>query len=171
MYDRHYVEFSCHPHCGMGTYLVPGKEGGWKPITEYVDPDRFWEIFKDAYEQARAGHKTRAKLSLVARGVRRIGFEFLRRYLMPVFLKANYSSLADLHHRMIFLGLMHFMDPYNFDLRRAERCVIHYAVPDGRIISFCTMNSIHRPDVERKFAIPIERWREEHGGAPLDAVA
>jgi len=29
------------------------------------------------------------------------------------------------------VGLMHFQDPYNFDLERLERCGIHYAVPDG----------------------------------------
>jgi len=58
---------------------------------------------------------------------------------------------------MIMLGSMHFMDPYNFDLQRVERCIIHYAVPDGRIIPFCTMNTIHRPIVERKFAVPLAR--------------
>jgi uncharacterized radical SAM superfamily Fe-S cluster-containing enzyme len=50
---------------------------------------------------------------------------------------------------------MHFMDPYNFDLERVQRCVIHYATPDGRIIPFCTMNNIHRAGVEKKYARPI----------------
>jgi len=31
---------------------------------------------------------------------------------------------------------MHFMDLWNFDQDRVKRCVIHYAVPDGRIIPF-----------------------------------
>jgi len=53
------------------------------------------------------------------------------------------------------IGAMHFQDPYNFDLERVRRCVIHYATPDGRIIPFCTMNNIHRRSVESKFAVPI----------------
>jgi uncharacterized radical SAM superfamily Fe-S cluster-containing enzyme len=48
------------------------------------------------------------------------------------------------------------MDPYNFDKDRVQRCVIHYATPDGRIIPFCTMNNIHRMKIEKKFAIPLD---------------
>ena len=36
---------------------------------------------------------------------------------------------------MILVGVMHFMDPYNFDLESASRCVIHYAVQDGDVDS------------------------------------
>jgi hypothetical protein len=50
---------------------------------------------------------------------------------------------------------MHFMDPYNFDLERVQRCIIHYATPDGRLIPFCTMNTIHRQEIERQFAQQI----------------
>ena len=55
---------------------------------------------------------------------------------------------------------MHFMDPYNFDEDRVQRCIIHYAVPDGRIIPFCTMNSMYRQDVEQKFAKPLKQKKE-----------
>jgi len=48
------------------------------------------------------------------------------------------------------------MDPYNFDLERVQRCGIHYAVPDGRIIPFCTMNSLHREKIERQFAKTLQ---------------
>jgi len=48
-----------------------------------------------------------------------------------------------------------FMDGYNFDLKRIQKCGKHYAVPDGRIIPFCTMNIMHRQEVERKFAKKI----------------
>jgi hypothetical protein len=54
------------------------------------------------------------------------------------------------------IGAMHFMDPYNFDLERVQRCGIHYAVPDGRIIPFCTMNSLHREKIERQFAKTLQ---------------
>jgi uncharacterized radical SAM superfamily Fe-S cluster-containing enzyme len=57
------------------------------------------------------------------------------------------------------ISAMHFMDPYNFDLERVQRCVIHYATPDGRIIPFCTMNSIHRSVIESRLGITVEEWR------------
>jgi uncharacterized radical SAM superfamily Fe-S cluster-containing enzyme len=63
---------------------------------------------------------------------------------------------------MLLVSSMHFMDPYNFDLERMQRCCIHYAVPDGRIIPFCSMNSIHRTKVEEKMGTPIEEWKEKN---------
>ncbi len=69
---------------------------------------------------------------------------------------------------IIMIGIMHFMDTSNMDLNRTKRCGIHYAVPDGRIISFCTYNSIHRPMVEKKFAIKPKEWRSKHNGARLN---
>jgi len=36
-----------------------------------------------------------------------------------------------MHRKMILISAMLFMDPYNFDLERVQRCVIHYALPDG----------------------------------------
>jgi uncharacterized radical SAM superfamily Fe-S cluster-containing enzyme len=62
-----------------------------------------------------------------------------------------------MHHQMVLVSSMHFMDPYNFDLERVQRCLIHYATPDGRIIPFCTMNNIHRPSVEEKYAQPMTK--------------
>jgi uncharacterized radical SAM superfamily Fe-S cluster-containing enzyme len=60
------------------------------------------------------------------------------------------------------ISSMHFMDPYNFDLERVQSCCIHYAVPDGRIIPFCTMNSIHRPKIEECLGIPVEKWKRQN---------
>jgi hypothetical protein len=73
--------------------------------------------------------------------------------------------------RIIMVGSMHFMDPYNFDLERVERCGIHYAIPDGRIVPFCSMNSFHREKIEKKFAISMEEWQEAHPGKKLNAPA
>jgi uncharacterized radical SAM superfamily Fe-S cluster-containing enzyme len=93
--------------------------------------------------------------------LRYIKFGFLRKYVWGVLREGNYEALGDLQRKAILLSAMHFMDPYNFDLERVQRCVIHYAVPDGRIIPFCTMNSIHRPAIERKLGMPIEEWQSK----------
>ncbi|MEA1998413.1 MAG: radical SAM protein, partial [Euryarchaeota archaeon] len=67
----------------------------------------------------------------------------------------NRDSLAVFHRKTLFIGAMHFMDMYNFDLERVKRCGIHYATPDHRIIPFCAYNAIHRPSVEKAFSTPI----------------
>jgi uncharacterized radical SAM superfamily Fe-S cluster-containing enzyme len=116
---------------------------------------------RKVYESASKGNKNRAKLRLVG-AMRHVKFNFLRKYVLKVLTEGNYQSLGDLQRKAILLSAMHFMDPYNFDLERVQRCVIHYAVPDGRIIPFCTMNSIHRPEVEKKLGVPLKEWKSKH---------
>ena len=53
---------------------------------------------------------------------------------------------------------MHFMDPYNFDIERVQKCAVHYATPDGKIVPFCTMNVLQRASTE-KFAQPLDEAR------------
>jgi uncharacterized radical SAM superfamily Fe-S cluster-containing enzyme len=62
------------------------------------------------------------------------------------------SVMASFHYGALLIGAMHFMDPYNMDLERVRSCGIHYATPDGRVIPFCTYNTLYREGVEKKFA-------------------
>ncbi|MHA1730060.1 MAG: radical SAM protein [Promethearchaeota archaeon] len=58
----------------------------------------------------------------------------------------------------IMISSMHFQDSYNFDLERVQRCIVHYGVIDPENpanvleIPFCSMNTYHRPDLEKKLA-------------------
>jgi uncharacterized radical SAM superfamily Fe-S cluster-containing enzyme len=158
--NKRYVDFTAHPHCGMATYLFV-EDGDIVPITRYANVDKFVAAMKKVNENAQAGSMKKAKLRLLA-AARHVKFSFLRKYLLKVLTEGSYSSLGDLQRKTILLSSMHFMDPYNFDLERVQRCVIHYAVPDGRIIPFCSMNSIHRPEVEKKMGIPIKKWKDKH---------
>ena len=166
--DKRYVEFTAHPHCGMTTYLFI-EDGEMVPITRYCNVEKFIESMNKVYEEASKGHKTRAKTRLLG-ALRHIKFGLLRKYLWPILKTGSYESLGKLHRRMLLIASMHFMDPYNFDLERVQRCVIHYAVPDGRIIPFCTMNSIHRAKIEEQLSIPLEEWQRKHK-AEISAVA
>jgi uncharacterized radical SAM superfamily Fe-S cluster-containing enzyme len=78
-----------------------------------------------------------------------------------VFRERSYSALGTFHKKSLLIACMHFMDPWNFDQDRVKRCVIHYAVPDGRIIPFCSMNTLYRQEIEKKFAVP---FKNEHEG-------
>jgi uncharacterized radical SAM superfamily Fe-S cluster-containing enzyme len=158
--DKRYVEFTAHPHCGMATYIFV-ENGEIIPITRYGDVDKFIGTMKNVYKDAAKGSKNRAKLRLVG-ALRYIKFSFLRKYVWRVLKEGSYEALGDLQRKSILVSAMHFMDPYNFDLERVQRCVIHYAVPDGRIIPFCTMNSIHRPEIEKRLGTPIKEWQKRH---------
>jgi len=150
-----FVDFSAHPHCGMATYLY--FEGDdIQPLTRIIDVDRLLESLRKATELMEKGKTMQSKLEIAFNVIRNIRFGALSKYLTDVIRYSNYRSLNDIHHSMIMIGSMHFMDPYNYDLERVQRCVIHYATPDGRIIPFCSYNIFHRKEVEQKFGRPIK---------------
>jgi uncharacterized radical SAM superfamily Fe-S cluster-containing enzyme len=165
--SKHYVEFTAHPHCGMATYLFI-ERGKVKPITQYGNVDGFIKAMEKVHEDAKQGHSTRAKMRLLS-AMRHIRFTMLRKYLLPILRSGSYEALGDLQRKTILLSSMHFMDPYNFDLDRVQSCCIHYAVPDGRIIPFCTMNSIHRQAIEERLGVPISEW--EKGRKAISSIA
>jgi uncharacterized radical SAM superfamily Fe-S cluster-containing enzyme len=37
-----------------------------------------------------------------------------------------------------------------------QRCIVHYATPDGKITPFCTMNALHRAAAEKRIARPLD---------------
>ena len=82
--------------------------------------------------------------------------------IAAIFTEGNKEALAKFTWRTLYLGNMHFQDAYDYDIQRLMRCDIHYAVPDGRIIPFCSYNSgpIYRTEVEKKFSIPIPDWQK-----------
>ncbi len=157
------LELSSHFACGMSTFLYIEEDGSYVPITELLDVDKFIELFEEisnlyADEKRAASKRAKAKLAAGIRHIRRKGvmLDLLKAFLN----RGDYNSLSQFMDRVIMIGMMHFQDPYNLDLERVQHCDVNYGVPDGRIIPFCTMNTIHRAHLEKEFGIPIEEWRK-----------
>ena len=127
-----HVEVGCHFSCGAFSYLVIEKNGKVEPITKYVDMGRL-----------AAAYKKKNKIPVVT-ALRSIRPGFLKELFIGFVKSHDYRDLSDLHFNLLFIGAMHFMDPYNFDFARLKKCVIHYGLPDGRIVPFCSHNNIHR---------------------------
>jgi uncharacterized radical SAM superfamily Fe-S cluster-containing enzyme len=150
-----FVDLSPHHHCGLGTYLfVDGEKV--TPIQDHLDVKGLVNSIISANLRLGEGKETRARLTAVSGILKNIRFKQLHKFITSLIFNSDYHSLDRLHHSMILISSMHFMDPYNFDLERVQRCVIHYLVPDGRIIPFCAMNNLHRQEIEKKFAIPLK---------------
>ena len=73
-----------------------------------------------------------------------------------VLLNAKWDSISSFSHGALLISSMHFQDAYNFNVERAKRCIVHFgiAMPDGTVkeCSFCTMNTFHRPHIEKLVA-------------------
>lgn len=139
-------ELNTHPACGAWTYLFSDR-GDILPITRVLDTDRLLRFIEDT----RSGSKMALTARLAAnlpRLIRRPGFALSGNFLKllgAMITEGSYKAIARFHsQKMLFIGTMHFMDAYNFDLERLQRCCIHYALPDGRVVPFCAYNTLYR---------------------------
>jgi len=161
------VRFSCHQHCGAATYVFV-EDGKLTPITRFFDVEGFIELLneiKEGLNSSKKFGKAKAILHIAKELPKLIDKSKAPKNVKLVetiveILRGNYDALAKFHYNALMIGCMHFMDPYNYDVSRVRRCVIHYATPDGRIIPFCSYNIIHRKEVEEKFSVSIEEWKE-----------
>lgn len=161
------TEFTVHPHCGTGTYLY-ADNGNIVPITRFIDVEGLME-----YIDGLAGDIERAGLTkplVKILSMKKLISAFskfvdkstapqdvnVRDLFIEVMDQGTGDAIKDFHRKTMFVGAMHFQDLYNFDFERIKRCGVHYATPDGRVIPFCTYNTLHRAEVERKFARPLE---------------
>jgi uncharacterized radical SAM superfamily Fe-S cluster-containing enzyme len=168
--------FSNHFACGSATYVY-NDNGKLLPITKFIDVDGLFEYIDELTESIRESKIKKAKKIIsIAKLLYKIN-SFIDQEKAPknlnlgkaitnAIIKGKYDALRDFHHKSLFIGMMHFMDTYNYDVQRVERCNIHYTLPDGRLIPFCTFNvlpELYRDKNQRKFSIPAEEWEQKTG--------
>ena len=156
MKQEQFVDFNAHPLCGMGTYLVIDGEKV-TPIINHLDVDKTVQTINDANIILEKGTDTKNKLRAISHVLKNKKFKMLTRYVRNLLFKGDYLDLNVMHHNMLLISAMHFMDLYNFDLDRVQQCLIHYATPDGRIIPFCTYNNLYRDQIEKLYSEPVEK--------------
>lgn len=159
------VEFTVHPHCGTGTYIYV-ENGKMIPITRFIDVEGLLEhidelasssdrwIGKSLGKIKRLGSLISAlpKYIDLAKAPKSVN---VKQLFINVLRDGTGDAIKEFHRHTLLIGAMHFMDLYNMDLERIERCGVHYATPDGGIIPFCAYNTIHRVEVEKKFSTPL----------------
>ena len=163
------VTLNCHQHCGSATYVF--KDGDKIiPITRFIDVDKFLN-YLDRYTEKLENGGFAIKSRVLASATKNIPKVLneenapssidIKKLLLGIFRDQSYEALGDFSVNSLLVSCMHFMDPFNFDSDRVRNCVIHYAVPDGRIIPFCTMNSIYRQAIEAEFSTPLKKELKE----------
>jgi len=159
---RPQVRFTAHQHCGAATYVFV-QENGVVPVNRMVDVDSLFESIEHMAETLKKGG-TINKYKALLEGVREMHDSVKKgeqgnttdfwKLISKGLIGQNFEALREFHWNALFIGTMHFMDKYNYDISRVQRCCIHYATPDGRLIPFCTYNSgpVYREQVWKKYA-------------------
>lgn len=188
-----WVRFYNNEKCGLATYAyVDGEK--LRPITEFIDVDGFLKylyevdknldsnmgkakILKDLiFSPEGISYAVKSKslrglilgklMKYIKNPILPDGTD-LREILSKIVTKGDYSSLGEFHNKFLFFGMMHFMDPYNYDVNRVQRCSIHYANPNGRVVPFCTFNvypGTYRDVIMKKYKVDdklYEQLKEE----------
>ena len=143
-------------------------DDGLTPVNRMVDVESLMHALSETAEKLRRGGTfNKYKALIEAIGEMNDSFkksehgsssEFWKLFGKTLLFQ-NFEALRDFHWNALFIGTMHFMDRYNYDLSRVQRCCIHYATPDGTLIPFCTYNSgpVYRETVWKKWSSPLPR--------------
>jgi uncharacterized radical SAM superfamily Fe-S cluster-containing enzyme len=143
--------FTVHPCCGAATYVFC-LNGNIVPITRFIDVEGLMEKIKEELHSFNGSLLSKLLMKgMILKEVPKfmnesrssLGLE-LTGLLLKIFKNGTRESLTEFHSRTLFLGMMFFQDLYNIDLERVQRCGVHYSLPDGRIIPFCSYNTVHR---------------------------
>lgn len=167
---------SIHFQCGMATYVFKDGEK-LIPLPRFFDIEGFFEYLGELTRDINNAklRKVRTYWSLMKLATKINSFVDneqkpknlnFAKILAGAVGGGNYHGLAEFHNNSLFIGMMHFQDPYNWDIDRIHKCDIHYAVPDGRVLPFCTFNVIpelYRDKIQRKFSISAAEWEKKTG--------
>lgn len=159
------IEFTVHPHCGTGTYVYI-EDGKMIPITRFIDVKGLLENIDDlsldgnrwmsnSIGRIKRIHSLISVLPKYIDKAKAPKSVDVKKLFIDVLREGSGEAIKEFHRHTLFIGSMHFMDLYNMDLERIKRCGVHYATPDGKIIPFCTYNTIHREKIEKKFSMPL----------------
>jgi len=163
------VEFTAHPGCGGATYLFLDDEGKPLPVTRFIDVEGLLSFIDK--ESGISGPLKKARVA--AAFLRKVddfvdydkapqGFD-LKQLLKDATIGGSYDSLRGFHYKSLFLGSMWFQDPFNLNIDRLKRCVIHYTTLEG-IVPFCAYNGIGVGDaIREKHSVPIKKWEKQTG--------
>ncbi len=167
-------DLSIHFACGAGSYLYKDNDGKITPITRFLDVDSFVETLQGAIEEMQGKPRWQRKI-IAAKALLKLPKYIDKKnqpksvnfasMLTSVLLKHDFESMGVFHTRSMFVGMMHFQDEWTYDIKRVEKCDIHYAMPDGQVLPFCTFNvfpEVYRDKIQKQYSIPAKEWGETH---------
>jgi uncharacterized radical SAM superfamily Fe-S cluster-containing enzyme len=181
------MTITCHPDCGNGAYLFvePNEKKEVRSLTEFFDLRAALVDVQNLANEVRARNKknggvigsnlfSKAKVLGVIRkhfvaGKAPKGLSFTRLLgILDGYKDKDVAHHPDHHTKnaypTLFVAGMHFQDPYNYDIERVKRCIIHYSARDGRIYPFCTYNSgpYYRERVEESISTSLGMYKSQY---------
>jgi len=169
------INMTVHPGCGGSTHIVID-EGKPIPITRFINVEKSITFFKEQTTKIGPLRKLRFIASLVKNfdsfknnTEAPQGFD-LKQILKDGAVGGNQFALRKFHHKTLFIGFMWHQDVWNLNIDRLQRCIIHYATPEG-IVPFCLYTGLgYGEKIQKKYSIPREEWEKKTGRSLKDDI-
>ncbi|HEX3643660.1 MAG TPA: radical SAM protein [Ktedonobacteraceae bacterium] len=165
-----FVPLPCHSDCISMTYAyVKGKKV--RPLPRYIDVKSYLDVIGNQINfrvEDMKGVVGSALMRLWSASMPLSTVNALHDFscCLPVapqaLSQAEHGSL--LYENMFRIVIIAFMDAWNFDVRSAKKCCVHHVLPDGKIMPFCSYNTLHRPKYMHKtrFRDTLKQADQEH---------
>jgi uncharacterized radical SAM superfamily Fe-S cluster-containing enzyme len=162
------IEFTAHPGCGGSTFVFI-ENGKPLPITRFFNVDAYMSFLN---EQSKKKGPLR-KLRIASEFIKNIdnfvdsekapqGFN-LKQILKEAAIGGSQFALQKFQKRCLFIGSMWYQDPWNLNIDRLQRCVIHCSTFEG-IIPFCLYTCLgYNEKIQRKYSTSIQEWQKKTG--------
>lgn len=146
-----------HPCCNVATYIyIDPKDNSLVPLSKLIQVEPILQLMDEGAKALKASKGMRRSLTkfkyagkLLWRAFTQVSNPVFREVVINSLFKGSHDPMADLDN-VLMVSCVHHMDKWNFDVERVETCSIHYLVPDGNQVPFCSYNTFYRRGVEKK---------------------
>ena len=139
------------PDLQLGHLRVPRRRRGGDPAAARARGRPVPRLHHEPYAaEHRHGHPPRPRGPLVRRSVP--GNATSERFVCAA-CNLDLPALANLARRVFMVQMRDFLDPWTFDVKKAMKCCIGILQDDGRMIPFCTYNTVgYREETRQRLA-------------------
>lgn len=149
----------CSPTCSSVTYAYLGDEGEVIPLTRVLEVDRYLDYITNRTLPDIDRDVLHALEGLWSAGSVPGNAEGER--FVCAACDLDLPAITDLARRVFMVQVRDFLDPWTFDTKRAMKCCIGILQDDGRMIPFCTYNTVgYREQTRARLAARRRGLRE-----------
>ena len=161
-------ELTSHPLCNAITYLFY-ENGKPIPITRFIDVEKIvlfiekQSNIKGPLRKIRKGATfLKNASSFIQKDKIPTGLN-IKRLISDITMWDQNKSPTQPQSKSLYIGIMWYQDPYNLDIERLKRCIIHYTTPKG-IIPYCAYHGLGiGKKIHKTYGTPIKEWEKQTG--------
>ena len=141
----------CFPTCSSVTYAYLGDEGEVIPLPRILEVDQYLDYITNRTLPGIDKGILHALEGLWSAGA--VPGDATSERFVCAACDLDLPALTDLARRVFMVQMRDFLDPWTFDVKRAMKCCIGILQDDGRMIPFCTYNTVgYREETRNRLA-------------------